>query len=396
MTGRSVEGDKGVAVLTGITWDHPRGYAGLKAATDSLNKELPDSRLEWTVHSLADFSALPIDVVASKADLIVFDHPFVGNACKRELLYDLKEYLSPEFIRELRDDVVGFGVDLYEYDGGLWALPLDAACQVAAFRSDLCQRIGLRRDDLASATVPDIMSRIEGSNYKLAISFKSAGSLMTFFSLCCQLGAKPFSARSSVVPDSVGLGAIRIMKRIIELSTPDVLDWDSIECLETMARTDEFAYCPFIFGFSAYSTDEYGGCDGRHPIEFGPTRLGQDDAFGTILGGAGLGISRHCENPELAAKFVENLLGVKCQREMALSLGQPGRRSAWVDKSVNLKTRDFFASTLDSIDRGYIRPRDPGYTDPQDEACNCLEHCLRQGESPESILGQLNEIFGYK
>jgi multiple sugar transport system substrate-binding protein len=385
-------------ILKGTAWDHPRASAGLDAVNSRIAAEL-GARIEWDLHSLAVFSADPLAKTVEGYDLILFDHPYSGDA-SGGLLLDLSRYLAPAALDDLRADTVGFGVDLFDYDGGVWGLPIDAACQVAAFRPDLCARAGLDEKFLRAATLDEIVDALRREKLKLAISFLGVGSFMCFLSYCYQLGAVPFAREGEMVPREVGLEAIAFMHRIIEVAVPEVLDWISITCLENMARRDDLAYCPTIFGFSPYSHDGYGTADGRRPIVFTAPPLPRQGARrSSIIGGAGIGVSARTRHPELAARAVQLLMSRDIQREMALAWGQPGRRSTWTDPEVNAVSRGFFANTLETIEQGYIRPRFPGWVPRQTVAGRVLAHHLRAKSSPATTLdavqaavsGQLTE-----
>ena len=78
--------------LRGITWDHPRGYQGLYAATNAYHELRPDVRIEWEKHSLHHFESHPIADLAEKYDFIILDHPFMGDAYAQQCLVDLSEF----------------------------------------------------------------------------------------------------------------------------------------------------------------------------------------------------------------------------------------------------------------------------------------------------------------
>ncbi|MGV3650025.1 MAG: hypothetical protein ACO1OK_01255 [Devosia sp.] len=380
--------------LKGIAWDHPRATAGLIAVNAAVSEALGDACIAWDVHSLQDFSAASLAETAARYDLILYDHPFSGDAA-RGLLVDLSRVLPAEILMDLRADTVGFGVDLFDYDGGVWGLPIDAACQVAAFRPDLCARAGLDEGALRHAPLAAVIGRLAAQDLRLAISFSGVGSFMCFLSYCHQLGAQPF-ADGRMVPDSIGLKAIGLMQLVLAACPREVLDWDSITCLEAMAQRDDLAYCPTIFGFAPYSHDAYGGANGRHPLVFTQPPLPPEGVRQTsIIGGAGIGVSALRPYIDKAARAVAILMSRKMQRDMALAMGQPGRRSVWQDTEVNARSRDFFANTLPSIEQGYIRPRHAGWVPRQDEAGVVLSRMLRQGRSAKDILAAMETvIFG--
>ncbi len=379
--------------LKGLTWDHPRGIAGLVAATREIERAMPDVRVTWHTHSLEDFSANPIGETIGDHDFIIYDHPFVGDVARDGVMLDLSQHLDPDFVAELETDAVGYGVAIYRNDAGLWALPVDAACQVAAFRPDLCARAGLTAETLRDLPLPEIIARLREAGLKLAISFGGVGGLMSFFTICHKLGAPPF-ADGRMVPPEAGREAIATMHAIIDASPREVLDWISIAVFEEMARRDDLAFCPYIFGFSPYSMRPYGYTDGRRPLVFNasPAPRGKRIAGG-IIGGAGIGISAKTKHPEVAAAFLQALMSREAHITIAANLSQPGRRSTWRDPDINRLSLDFYRNTLDDIDHGYVRPRMPGFVRKQTAAGERLEHHLRKGTDADTVLADLEAIF---
>lgn len=379
--------------LKGLTWDHPRAIDGLVAATREVERTLDRIRVTWDTHSLEDFSANPIGETIGDCDFIIYDHPFIGDVARDKVMLDLSQHLDADFLAELEADAVGYGVDIYRNDAGLWALPIDAACQVAAFRPDLCARAGLTAETLRDLPLPEIIARLRAAGLKLAISFAGVGGLMSFFTICYKLGAPPF-AEGRMVPLEAGRRAIATMHAIIHASPREVLDWISITVFEEMAKRDDLAFCPYIFGFAPYSMRPYGYQGGRRPLVFNasPAPAGRR-IHGGIIGGAGIGISARTKHPESAAAFLRALNSRAAHRTMAANRSQPGRRSTWRDPEINRLSLDFYRNTLDDIDKGYVRPRVPGFVARQTAAGERLEHHLRRETDADVLLADLEEIF---
>ncbi|HYF12465.1 MAG TPA: carbohydrate ABC transporter substrate-binding protein, partial [Actinomycetota bacterium] len=66
--------------LRGTTWDHPRGLGGVSAVAEAYGRAHPDIRVSWEVRSLQAFADHPVERLAETYDLIVLDHPSVGEA----------------------------------------------------------------------------------------------------------------------------------------------------------------------------------------------------------------------------------------------------------------------------------------------------------------------------
>ena len=88
----------------------------------------------------------------------------------------------------------------------------------------------------------------------------------------------------------------------------------------------------------------------------------------TMLGGTGLAISARCQRKDIAAQFAQFVASPSTQCGIFFhSGGQPGHRSAWLDDRLNAACSNFFCDTLATLDRAFIRPRDAGYLDFQDQ-----------------------------
>ena len=81
------------ARFIGLTWDHPRGFNALSAAAQRV---APSGLLHWAKHPLEDFESRPIGDVAARFDLIVLDHPHIGEASALGCLRPLDEIFRPD------------------------------------------------------------------------------------------------------------------------------------------------------------------------------------------------------------------------------------------------------------------------------------------------------------
>lgn len=357
--------------LRGITWDHPRAYVGLKIASRAFEALFPSVSIEWDVHSLHHFEAHPVCELAAKYDVMVIDHPSIGEAVAEGCLVNLEEYAAQLSLRELAEDSVGCSYESYRYQDGLWALPLDAAAQVAAIRPDLLTApVPKSLDDVREL----VRSLPRGS---IAIGLKGVHALMTFFTLCANMGEPPFSDASDVVSDGAALDALDVLLEIVSWCPKEVLDWNSIAALEAMSTRDDLYYCPYVYGFSPYSAPPSEA--GRKLLTFADIPgVNGADCKGSVIGGAGLAISRRSANRDAALELAAFLLSRPVQKGMAFHQAQPGRRSVWADKEVNDQYQNFFQSTLNTLEGAYLRPRHPGYISFQQEAGRLVEAFLRR------------------
>src|SRR5437762_6952454 len=85
-----------------------------------------------------------ITSLAHHFEILVIDHPMVGDAEATGVLTDLHPLLSGDDLQDFRDDVVGRCFSSYIYNEKLYALPIDAAAPTASFRPDLLDQHGLK------------------------------------------------------------------------------------------------------------------------------------------------------------------------------------------------------------------------------------------------------------
>src|SRR5438105_2538119 len=74
--------------LRGMTWDHPRGYDPLVACAGAW-REKTGIEIIWDRRSLQDFESCPVEALARRYDLIVIDHPHVGQVTAEKCLAPL-------------------------------------------------------------------------------------------------------------------------------------------------------------------------------------------------------------------------------------------------------------------------------------------------------------------
>ena len=123
--------------LKGLAWDHRRCWGPLDASIPAWRAAHPGVEIRWDRRSLYEFGEGRLDEAVKTHDLVVFDHPFVGEIARDGLLVPLDPYLDAETTRAFAADSVGKSWQSYQADGRQWALPIDAAAQVAAYRPDL-------------------------------------------------------------------------------------------------------------------------------------------------------------------------------------------------------------------------------------------------------------------
>ena len=82
----------------------------------------------------------PIADLCARYDLVVLDHPHVGEAAGAACLRPLEALFLPEEIADWAAQTIGPCLTSYRYAGAHWALPLDAATQVLAWGASVQRR----------------------------------------------------------------------------------------------------------------------------------------------------------------------------------------------------------------------------------------------------------------
>jgi multiple sugar transport system substrate-binding protein len=388
-----------VTALTGMTWNHPRGHDSLLAATAEFTRAHPGVEVSWDARSLQDFADLPLAELADRYDLLVFDHPFIGAVAASKLLVPLDEILPPPVIADAAAHSVGPSHESYVWDDHPWALAIDAACHVSAYRPDLVPDVPA---GWAEAVGYARRARAAGGPL-LALPAKPIDSLLAFITLLANdandagdvgdVGdandvGDPFGPDGGIAEPDRAVAALELLAQLLAYAHPLSLESNPIQLLELMATTDEVAYLPLTFGYVTYATP------GVRPkqVRFGPIPAGRRGIAGGVLGGAGLGISARSAHVAQAASFLAFVASGAVQTgSYVAGGGQPGHRSAWLDPGVNARHGGFFADTLPGIDAAYLRPRWPGYLAAQTAAAELVHAGLTARVPARDLVAALDE-----
>lgn len=363
----------------GLTWDHPRGYNALAAAAARLDPAGGLS-LAWDKQPLEGFEAHPIDDLCARYDLVVLDHPHVGEAVAKGCLVPLEDLFAADEIAALERDSIGPSLSSYRFAGAHWALPLDAATQVMARRADLL-------DGPVPATWDEVAARAERA--PVALSLAGPHACLTFLSIASAFGEPPAVADPDLlVSDAVGAQALDLMARLAARAPASVREKNPIGILAHMAAQDDVALCPLIYGYVNYAAPSDAAA---RPIAFSDApRATPGGRPGSTLGGTGIGISRRCDVTPALLDHLRWLLGAQAQVGFIPAHdGQPSRRAAWHDAGVNARWGGFYAATAQTLEAAYVRPRHDGYIAFQADASRLIRDGLADRRPHRDILGDL-------
>ena len=370
-------------LLRGITWNHSRALPPLVAAAQRFEEHHPNVRILWEKRSLHEFGHSSLAELAHAFDLIVVDHPMMGEA--EDVLVNVRPMLSSADWEGLETDSAGRSFDSYIYEDALYALPIDAAAPAASCRMDLLEAVGLQ--------VPTNWGELlDLARRKLArMPGFPADLFLNFMGMCVSRGSPVAAGDRELFDRTIALQCLEELRDLASTMPSVIYDWNPIALYEQMASTDEFAYCPFAYSYNNYSRAGFAARQLRFSL---PVRLACGAVMQTVLGGTGLAISTSCRAPELALDYSLYVAGTTCQSTLyGLSGGQPARRSAWQNPVLDQLTDGFFERTLPGIETAYVRPRYRGYIALQEQAGIPIVQYLRDGGLAVHALDKINCLF---
>ncbi len=375
--------------LKGITWDHPRGYQPLAENTARFTAAHPDIEVTWQRRSLRDFGVQPIEDLARQFDLLVIDHPFGGRAKTLGCLRDLRPLFPAEFHAMLEAESVGPSTRSYDY-GGLWALPTDAACQVASYRADLLAGLGFEAPPATFEEVLSLGRAARKAGKWLTLPTCQTDSSCLVASVSANLGHPMQAVDDKMLDPAVFEATLGYLRQLVELSNPESRDWNPIQTYDAMVARDDLVYLPYAFGYTNYSRKGV-----EKPLTFanvaGP---GPDPRAGAILGGAGCAISAECRDVEAAVTYLTWVHQPAHQAgDYVVHGGQPGLRTAWTSASANALCGDFFANTLETIDKAFLRPRFDGFIPAYEHMALLVHRWLKDGGDEKALITDANDTY---
>ena len=215
--------------------------------------------------------------------------------------------------------------------------------------------------------------------------------LMHLYMMCAAVGEEPFQKLDQFVSGDVGVAALQRVREMLSYCDPACFERNPIATWELLASGDTVAYCPFAYGYSNYARQGYA----QRVLETGSLpRFDARTELRSVLGGAGLAISRHCDFPETAARYARYVAGAECQASVYFDAGgQPGHRCAWLNPEVNRRSNRFFERTLATLDNALLRPRFNGYMTFEDAAAPLVHRYLVNRGSEVELLADLDYLL---
>ncbi|NLS14211.1 extracellular solute-binding protein [Vibrio sp. SM6] len=371
--------------LKGITWNHTRGFTPLVATAQRFEELNPDVRIVWEKRSLQAFADEPIDQLAERYDLLVIDHPWAGFAAKTGVIEALDNILPAEFLNDQANHSVGHSHVSYGYNGQQWALAMDAATPVASARMDILESLGKAMPQ----TWSDLMELARKGT--VAVPSIPQDTLMNFYMLCCTLGEAPCINDQYVVSEEIGVKSLQMLRELSIHLDKRCFDWNPIQVYEAMTQSDNFAYCPFAYGYANYAKPNYA----RKLLKFADTvDLDGNGRLITTLGGTGFAVSASSKHKAIAAQYAQFVANPQMQANFFIEFGgQPGHKEAWLSEFANATSDNYFIDTMPTLERAFLRPRYHGHMYFQDHAGAPIRDYLMNGGDAKAVLNHLNDLY---
>ena len=368
--------------LKGMTWDHSRGFDPMLATSKKFQETHNNAvTIQWDKRPLQAFADRPIEDMTDDYDMIVIDYPHVGEVASKGLLQnlDLPKYSS--HIEQLKKQSVGKSHESYYINNKQWALAIDAASQTACYREDLIPSYPSNWNALLDLA----------KNNKVLWPLKPVHAISSFYSIYNNIATELMPDQKKFIDKNFGVETLTMMKAVSKELITDCLTMDPIQTAELMTETNDFFYCPYIYGFSNYSRKNYR----KYILKYiDVINLSGKGPAGTHLGGTGIAVSNVSKNKDLAIEYAFWIASAECQKSLFYeSGGQPGNSVAWEDDKINKETNNFFRGTRKTLDLAWVRPRHNGYMKFQDESGNLINEYLQSEIKAESICEKLIDMY---
>lgn len=361
--------------LKGMTWDHARAHDCLVAAAERFAAERGIS-LCWDRRSLQAFADEPIERIARKYDLVILDHPHVGQIAETGCLLPLPDFPDPAA------SSLGGSIESYVWKGRTWSYPIDAACQMAVERPELGGAFPAHWEDLLEAP----------ERFRIVTPLLPVDAFDLMLTHLASRGEVALPASpEAFCSQANGLLSLKILKTLYRIGPAEQVGWNPIRVLEILATTDAFTASPALFGYINYARPGFR----PHPLRYQnlPAFRGAG-RHRAILGGAGIGVSAFCEQPEAAIAFAQWVTGEEVQSGIYIANeGQPAHPGAWKRLRHDPRYAGFLDGAYETITHAWTRPRDEWFLHFVDDVCEIFPAFFHRDRAEEDMLADINKLY---
>lgn len=377
--------------VRGLTWGHRRAVAPLEASIGAFARQRPDIEVSWAMRSLADFEHQPLSETVRAYDLIIFDHPFIGTVASSGLFQPLDEIMAQVEGALDPASYAGPSLNTYRWNNHIWGAPIDAATMNAIYRADLLDKI--------AAAVPhswDDVLRLgreaRKAGYWLGLANGDHHGFLTVGTLMHNAGhgwtATPEGGLTFDM--DAFAAALDALREVTALAHPDSNGWNSIRLHDAMSSRDDVVYCPMTYGYATYGEADHGA---RRLRFAGSAARYAPYESGTLIGGAGVGLSAFAGEPEAAKAYIAFLLDAEVQTSIfAGHHGQPARIEGWQSAPIDTRFNGYFSGVLPTMESAAVRPRFAGYGIFEKKAGQLVNALLAQTLSLPAMMESMQRL----
>ncbi|WP_062467426.1 extracellular solute-binding protein [Demequina maris] len=363
--------------LTGITWEHERGFGSMASAARAYVDVQPEVRVTWEQRSLQSFADQPLEELVERYDLLVIDHPHIPHAAEAGLLAPLDGTGHDAELASLAERSVGRSHESYQHAGRQWALASDAAAQVAAYRPDLLPT--------PPQTWPEVVDLAREGH--VVWPYKPVDAYSSLITVAAGLGEEAIREPGVFLSRRTLGAALEILRELARYVPADNRSWNPIEAADALSTSDRYAYCPLLFGYTNYSREGFR----PHRLKFVDIPLSRRGYSGSLLGGAGIAVSARSSHMSEAVDHAFWVASGPVQESAYYDGGgQPGHADAWDSDRTNADSLDFFRGTRQTLEGAYLRPRAPRYIELQNTVAPWVTDAIATEADVEELAQRLD------
>ncbi len=367
-------------ILKGMTWDHARAVDPLIATSVKFNELHPEVEVVWEKRNLQAFADRPLEDMAEEFDFMIIDHPHAGIASRTGLLLPFNGQGYDDELAIIAKESCGVSHQSYEFEGQQWALAIDTATPISAYRPDLLKEI------------PEAWSQVEelAASDQVIWPLKPINALMSFYNVLANIN-EPFGENGIGVNPATGIKTLELMMSVAQYLPEKCFSMDPIDAYEWLATRSDRSYVPYLYGYTNYSREGYR----PHLVNVADIpSISNTGPIGSPIGGAGIAISSSTKHKELALEYAYWITSAECQSGIYFQAGgQPGSKAAWIDKECNDACNNFFLDTLKTMEASYLRPRHDGYMEFQDIGGDLIHAYLTKQKNAEETIKAINNEY---
>lgn len=373
-----------MTVLRGLTWAHQRGLAPFVAAALELESDHPGVRVEWEAMPWDRFRDTTLEELRTgrPRDLYVVDHPWVAGLAKDGLILGLDTEFPGAFLDSIAADVDPASSSSYRWQGGLYALPVDASCFVLPYRCDLT----------AGEAPPDEWAellrwarRFHHPPRRYAFVVPWGNPTLALTSIIAATRPDVLVDTGDITDDELDL-ALDLLRSVWRLSAPQEL-LAGRRPYEMLLAEDSAVIGFGVFAYATYLAQA------PDRVTFAPVpRLGPGGRRTSMLGGAGLAVATRSEHRALSLALARIAMDADFQGGAYVqSGGQPARRSAW-QHGLDPALVSFGRSMARCLDGCYVRPLRPGWMRFEEGASQPIQDFLHGRATRAGTRQRIQEV----